>query len=133
MIFLHHPYSDYPSFVQCNEILDAIPKSKKNKRCLIHSLETQKPRTSTGNWMDIWEALSQECREELVRLEQDGLVDTVEAYLRKHRFCAECKSKVMRAYHLLVGEEDCSKEKGYCPAVYEGLRSCSGMTDCILG
>ena len=76
--------------------------------------------------MDIWEALSQECREELVRVEQDGLVDTVEIYLRKHRFCAECKSKVMRAYHLLTGEEDCNKEKGYCPALYEGLRSCSG-------
>ena len=76
--------------------------------------------------MDIWEALSQECREELVRVEQDGLIDTVETYLRKHRFCAECKAKVMRAYHLLTGEEDCDKEKGYCPALYEGLRSCSG-------
>ena len=76
--------------------------------------------------MDIWEALSQECREELVRVEQDGLLDTVETYLRKHRFCTECKAKVMCAYHLLTGEEDCTKEKGYCPALYEGLRSCSG-------
>ena len=76
--------------------------------------------------MDIWEALSQECREELVRVEQDGLVDTVESYLRKHRFCAECKSKVMKAYHLLIGDEDKEKEKGYCPSLYEGLRSCSG-------
>lgn len=111
---------------KCNSILDAIPKSKKNKRCLIHSLETQKPRTMAGNWMDVWEALSQECREELVRVEQDGLVDTVETYLRKHRFCSECKSKVMKAYHLLIGEENCNKEKGYCPSLYEGLRSCSG-------
>jgi DNA-binding protein H-NS len=76
--------------------------------------------------MDIWEALSQECREELVRVENDGLVDTVDNYLRKHRFCTECKAKVMRAYHLLVGEVDCNKEKGYCPALYEGLRCCSG-------
>ena len=83
--------------------------------------------------MDIWEALSQECREELVRLQQDGLVETVETYLRKHKFCTECRAQVMRAYDLLVGEVDCSEEKEYCPAVYEGLKWCSGMRNGIYG
>lgn len=41
-----------------------------------------------------------------------------------HRFCSECKSKVIRAYNILVGEVDSAKEKGYCPALYEGLRCC---------
>lgn len=40
------------------------------------------------------------------------------------RFCAECRSKVLRAYSILVGEVDSSKEKGYCPALYEGLKCC---------
>lgn len=40
------------------------------------------------------------------------------------RFCSECKSKVLRAYSILVGDLDCTKEKGYCAALYEGLRCC---------
>lgn len=40
------------------------------------------------------------------------------------RFCTDCKNKVLRAYNILVGDLDCSKEKGYCAALYEGLRCC---------
>lgn len=40
------------------------------------------------------------------------------------RFCTDCKNKVLRAYNILIGELDCSKEKGYCAALYEGLRCC---------
>lgn len=43
-------------------------------------------------------------------------------YIR--RFCTDCKNKVLRAYNILVGDLDCSKEKGYCAALYEGLRCC---------
>ncbi|KAG2459024.1 GGNB2 protein, partial [Polypterus senegalus] len=41
-----------------------------------------------------------------------------------HGFCTDCKNKVLRAYNILIGELDCSKEKGYCAALYEGLRCC---------
>lgn len=41
-----------------------------------------------------------------------------------HRFCTDCKNKVLRAYNILVGELDCTKEKGYCAALYEGLCCC---------
>lgn len=41
-----------------------------------------------------------------------------------NRFCTDCKNKVLRAYNILIGELDCSKEKGYCAALYEGLRCC---------
>lgn len=30
----------------------------------------------------------------------------------------------MRAYSILVGDLDHTTEKGYCPALYEGLRYC---------
>ncbi|KAL3856777.1 hypothetical protein ACJMK2_011495 [Sinanodonta woodiana] len=106
-----------------NSLIGSIPKSKKNKRCNLHTLETHKTRTASS-WLDIWELLSQECREEVVLVDADSLLETLENYLCKHRFCSECKSKVLQAYRILVGEVDSSKEKAYCPALYEGLRCC---------
>ena len=32
--------------------------------------------------------------------------------------------KVVRAFNILTGELDSSKEKGYCAALYEGLECC---------
>lgn len=74
--------------------------------------------------MDVWELMSQECRDEVVLIDSSCLLETLETYLRKHRFCTDCKNKVLRAYNILIGELDCSKEKGYCAALYEGLRCC---------
>nr|XP_033778083.1 gametogenetin-binding protein 2 isoform X2 [Geotrypetes seraphini] len=107
-----------------NDMIDAIPKSKKNKRCQLHSLDTHKPKPLGGCWMDVWELMSQECRDEVVLIDSNCLLETLETYLRKHRFCTDCKNKVLRAYNILIGELDCSKEKGYCAALYEGLRCC---------
>ncbi|XP_016296797.1 gametogenetin-binding protein 2-like [Sinocyclocheilus anshuiensis] len=107
-----------------NNVIDSIPKSKKNKRCQLHSLDTHKPKPSGGSWMDVWELMSQECRDEVVLIDSTSLLETLETYLHKHRFCTDCKNKVLRAYNILVGDLDCSKEKGYCAALYEGLRCC---------
>ncbi|KAM9846596.1 gametogenetin-binding protein 2 [Aulostomus maculatus] len=107
-----------------NDMIDAIPRSKKNKRCQLHSLDTHKPKPLGGSWMDVWELMSQECRDEVVIIDSACLLETLETYLRKHRFCTDCKNKVLRAYNILVGELDCSKEKGYCAALYEGLCCC---------
>lgn len=107
-----------------NNMINAIPKSKKNKRCQLHSLDTHKPKPLGGSWMDVWELMSQECRDEVVVIDNAGLLETLETYLRKHRFCTDCKNKVLRAYNILVGELDSSKEKGYCAALYEGLCCC---------
>ncbi|KAK0136462.1 Gametogenetin-binding protein 2 [Merluccius polli] len=74
--------------------------------------------------MDVWELMSQECRDEVVLIDSTCLLETLETYLRKHRFCTDCKNKVLRAYNILVGELDCTKEKGYCAALYEGLCCC---------
>lgn len=107
-----------------NDLIDAIPKSKKNKRCQLHSLDTHKPRPLGGSWMDLWELMSQECRDEVVVINSACLLETLETYLCKHRFCTDCKNKVLRAYNILVGDLDSSKEKGYCAALYEGLCCC---------
>ncbi|KAM4699106.1 gametogenetin-binding protein 2 isoform 2-T2 [Discoglossus pictus] len=114
----------YVRGTKLSNMIDAIPKSKKNKRCQLHSLDTHKPKPLGGNWMDIWEVMSQECRDEVVLIDSSCLLETLENYLRKHRFCTDCKNKVLRAYNILIGELDCSKEKGYCAALYEGLRCC---------
>ncbi|XP_075051694.1 gametogenetin-binding protein 2 isoform X2 [Mixophyes fleayi] len=118
----------YTLFYVCgsklSNMIEAIPKSKKNKRCQLHSLDTHKPKPLGGNWMDIWEVMSQECRDEVVLIDSSCLLETLENYLRKHRFCIDCKNKVLRAYNILIGELDCGKEKGYCAALYEGLRCC---------
>ncbi|XP_075170794.1 gametogenetin-binding protein 2 isoform X1 [Anomaloglossus baeobatrachus] len=118
----------YTLFYLCgtklSTMIEAIPKSKKNKRCQLHSLDTHKPKPLGGNWMDIWEIMSQECRDEVVLIDSSCLLETLENYLRKHRFCTDCKNKVLRAYNILIGDLDCSKEKGYCAALYEGLRCC---------
>ncbi|XP_047234182.1 gametogenetin-binding protein 2 [Girardinichthys multiradiatus] len=107
-----------------NDMIDAIPKSKKNKRCQLHSLDTHKPKPLGGSWMNVWELMSQECRDEVVLIDSACLLETLETYLRKHRFCTDCKNKVIRAYNILVGDVDSGEEKGYCAALYEGLCCC---------
>lgn len=37
------------------------------------------------SWIDIWDLLAQECREEVVLVDADSLLETLENYLRKHR------------------------------------------------
>jgi len=41
-----------------------------------------------------------------------------------YRFCGECRTKVLRAYTLLVEESDPCREKGYVPALYLGIKRC---------
>lgn len=125
--FLQDPKLVYALFYihgsRLNEMVESIPKCRRNRRCPLHSLETHKSRPS-GSWIDVWDLLSQECRDEVVLIDSDALLDTLENYLRKHRFCTECKSKVLRAYSILAGDLDGPSEKGYCATLYDGLKSC---------
>lgn len=125
--FLQDPKLVYALFYvhgsRLSEMVGAIPTCRRNRRCPLHSLETHKSRPS-GSWIDVWDLLSQECRDEVVLIDSDALLDTLENYLRKHRFCTECKSKVLKAYSILAGDLDGPSEKGYCAALYDGLKSC---------
>ncbi|KAK0060550.1 gametogenetin-binding protein 2 [Biomphalaria pfeifferi] len=107
-----------------HSVVESISKGKKNKRCNLHSLETHKSRT-LGCWLDAWDALSETCREKVLVIDMKRLLNTVDSYLDKHKFCGECKSKVMLAYNILIGEVDSTTEKGYCAALYENLRCCA--------
>ncbi|KAK7488218.1 hypothetical protein BaRGS_00020525 [Batillaria attramentaria] len=98
-------------------------KSKKNKRCNLHSLDTHKVRTPSS-WLDVWNLMSEECRSEVLIIDSSKLEDTLSSYLTKHRFCTECRSKVMLAFNILIGEHDSMSEKGYCPVLYDKLRCC---------
>lgn len=42
----------------------------------------------------------------------------------EQRFCIECKTKVLHAHGLLIGDDGKKKDKSYCPALYEGIKYC---------
>ncbi|XP_044734525.1 gametogenetin-binding protein 2-like [Chrysoperla carnea] len=107
-----------------NNLVDSQPRSKKSRRCLLHSLESQRPRPVTPAWRDVWECMRTQCKDEVVLIEASSLHATLENYLRKHRFCAECRTKVLKAYTLLVEEPDPCKEKGYVASLYSGIKRC---------
>ncbi|GLV41944.1 uncharacterized protein CBL_00406 [Carabus blaptoides fortunei] len=108
-----------------NKLVDSQPRrSKKSHRCLLHSLDSQRSRPITPAWRDVWECMKPQCKEEVVLIESTTLHITLESYLRKHRFCGECRTKVLRAYTLLVEEPEPCKEKGYVSALYAGIKRC---------
>lgn len=44
--------------------------------------------------MDVWELMSQECRDEVVLIDSSCLLETLETYLRKHRYVKRTKTHV---------------------------------------
>ena len=57
-----------------------------------------------NNWIDTWECMEQECREEAVLIPFPAIRQTLDGYLKKHSFCTECTNMVNKAYTLLVEE-----------------------------
>jgi len=101
-------------------VVESLTKSKSRRRCVLHSLESQRIRT-VSSWVDVWDYMDKDCQEKIVQVDSHSLTETLDRYLKKHRFCGECKSKVLRAYHILIQEVDSSSEPGYIPHLYEGL------------
>lgn len=106
-------------------LIETQPKrNKKSVRCLLHSLDSQRNRPLTPVWRDIWDCMKTDCRKDVCIIEASSLHSTLENYLRKHRFCGECRTKVLKAYSLLVEEPEPSKEKGYVSSLYAGIKRC---------
>lgn len=105
-------------------LVESQPRSKKSHRCNLHSLDSQRSRPVTSAWVDVWKCMQPQCKEEVVLIESSTLLTVLENYLRKHRFCGECRTKVLRAYVLLVEELDPCRDKGYVPALYLGIKRC---------
>lgn len=108
-----------------NKLVELQPRrNKQSNRCLLHSLDSQRSRAITPVWREVWDVMRQQCKDEVVLIEASTLHSTLENYLRKHRFCGECRTKVLKAYTLLVEEPDPTKEKGYVSALYSGIKRC---------
>lgn len=108
-----------------SSLVESQPRSKKSRRCALHSLDSQRSRAVvTDQWRDAWDRMKPLCKEEVLLIEASALLSTLNNYLHKHRFCGECRTKVMRAYTLLVEDPDPCKEKGYIPALYSGIKRC---------
>lgn len=119
-----------------------IKRNKKSHRCILHSLDSQRNRAITPAWREVWDCMHHECRRDVCIIEASSLHTTLETYLRKHRFCGECRTKVLKgtlndtivgyfhndvtfaAYNLLVEEPEPCKEKGYVASLYNGIKRC---------
>ncbi|XP_043484649.1 gametogenetin-binding protein 2-like [Leptopilina heterotoma] len=100
-------------------------RSKKSHRCALHTLEVQRMRPPPNACREVWECMKQPCRQEITLIESERLDATLETYLRKHRFCSECRTKVLLASSLLMTDADPSKEKGFVPTLYAGIKRCT--------
>lgn len=80
-----------------NNLVDSQPRrNKKSHRCLLHSLDSQRSRPITPAWRDVWDCMRPECKRDVCIIEATSLNATLETYLRKHRFCGECRTKVRK-------------------------------------
>ena len=58
-------------------------------------MEGVRCRTGSRAWLDVWESMAPACRDAVTLIRFDHLLNTLDNYLRKHRFCQECKNKVI--------------------------------------
>jgi hypothetical protein len=83
--------------IRLAKLIENQPKrSKKSLRCLLHSLDSQRSRVLTPVWRDVWACMQQDCKKDVCIIEAPSLHTTLETYLRKHRFCGECRTKVLK-------------------------------------
>lgn len=106
------------------ELLEQQPRNKKSSRCTLHSLDSFRSRPFSDMWREVWGCMRQECREEMTQISTVDLHRTLEAYLKKHKFCGECRTKVEKAYGLLTSDRNPNKEKGYVAALYANIKKC---------
>ena len=76
-------------------------KGARSKRCEQHTREPKKA-LSTENWLDTWDSMVKECKEEVVLIPCALLRETLDGYLKRHKFCTDCSYMVNRAYNLLI-------------------------------
>ncbi|XP_017082272.1 gametogenetin-binding protein 2-like [Drosophila eugracilis] len=104
-----------------NNLLDN--KLRNKTRCVLHSLDAFRAKPFSETWREVWSAMKSNCRNELTIIETKELHEVLENYLKKHKFCSGCRTKIERAYKILIGEIS-AKEKGYAAQLYAHIRKC---------
>lgn len=86
--------------LQLNQLLENQPRNKKNSRCSLHSLDSFRTRPFSETWFDTWDSMKQNCKDKVAIVEAQELHLTLDNYLKKHKFCQECRTKVKYIYTL---------------------------------
>eukprot|EP00117_Sycon_ciliatum_P009952 scpid51928/ scgid12041/ Gametogenetin-binding protein 2; Protein ZNF403 len=100
---------------ECKKIRNA-----RAKRCALHTLESHRS-TKCHGWREIWEMMEDHERKKICQMDSATLHSTITSYVQKHKFCLDCKAKVMRAFAILAGELEPKCEKGFMPPLYKGI------------
>lgn len=79
-------YECFCNSARLNNLVEQQPRNRKSRRCMLHSLEIQRTRPPSNAWKEVWECMDQPCRDELALIETDVLDETLDTYLRKHRY-----------------------------------------------
>ena len=82
-------------------VLGGSRKQAKGGRCGLHGLDNKHPMTVT-NWVETWDLMEAECREEAVLLPSSLVRAALDSHLKRHKFCSDCSKMVNKAYNLLV-------------------------------
>lgn len=69
-----------------NQLVENQLRSRRSRRCVLHSLDYQKVRTP---WKEIWDIMRPQCREEVLLIDARSLMITLECYLQKHRLVTQ--------------------------------------------
>lgn len=77
-----------------NSLLENQSRSKKSSRCCLHSLDSFRTKPFSEIWLDVWNSMKETCRNEVTIVEAQELQNTLDGYLKKHKFCQECRTKV---------------------------------------
>ncbi|OAD58930.1 Gametogenetin-binding protein 2-like [Eufriesea mexicana] len=107
-----------------NSLVEGQPRNKKSRRCALHSLEIQRMRPPPSAWKEVWDCMKFVCRLGFAVIKSSTLEATLDTYLQKHRFCGECRTKVLLAFSLLTTEPEPEKEKDYVASLYDGIKRC---------
>lgn len=79
-----------------HEILNNLMENKlRNKtRCIQHSMEMFRSKPFSEIWRDAWSSMNRMCRDEFAVIESQELYAVLQNYLKRHKFCSGCRTKV---------------------------------------
>lgn len=79
-----------------HEILNNLLENKlRNKtRCFQHSMEMFRSKPFSEIWRDAWSSMNRMCRDEFAVIETQELYAVLQNYLKRHKFCSGCRTKV---------------------------------------